>query len=140
MSALFKLHLLMHPGIERCWQFDNSRRPGRCIALMFFLRISAIIRVVAFSVVLVFAGDIIIDSIADTREGHCVSQTSQSDSSHEKMPCSHCSCAVHSGAVVMADFTVSVSSSLDLATLLPTRTPPSPSRLAASIDHPPQLA
>jgi hypothetical protein len=107
---------------------------------MSFLRIPAIIRVVAFSAVLVFAGDIITDSIADAREGHCVSQSSQSDSNHEKTPCSHCSCAVHSGAVVMADFMVRVSSSLDSATLLPTIGQPAPSRLAASIDHPPQLA
>jgi hypothetical protein len=107
---------------------------------MSLFRVSCLKKLAAFFAVLVFAGDIITDSIADMGEGHCVSQTSQSDSNHEKTPCSHCSCAVHSGAVVMADFTVRVSNSLDSATLLPTIGQPAPSRLAASIDHPPQLA
>lgn len=130
----------MHAGIERCWRFDNSQRPGRCIALMFFLRISAIIRMVAFSAVLIFAGDIIADSIADARGDHCVSQTSQSDPDHEKAPCSHCSCAVHIGAVVVADFAVRLTTDLQPGIFFLMSDDSAPSRLAESIDHPPQLA
>jgi hypothetical protein len=120
--------------------FDKSARSHRYCVPMSFFRVSCLKKLAAFFAVLVFAGDIITDSIADTREGHCVSQTSQSDSNHEKTPCPHCSCAVHSGAVVIADFTVRAGSSLDLAAFLPTTDQPAPSRLAASIDHPPQLA
>jgi hypothetical protein len=107
---------------------------------MSFFRVAYSARLAAFLAVLVFAGDIITDSIADTSEGHCVSQTSQSDSSHEKAPCPHCSCAVHMGAVVVADYAVQLTSGIEPATLLRISDESTPPRLAVSIDHPPQLA
>jgi hypothetical protein len=86
----------------------------------------------------VFTGDLGADAVADLRGDHCVSESSQPAPSHEKAPCSHCSCAVHTGAVVISDalrFVADVqSSSLFLETNVP-----APSRLASTIDHPPQL-
>jgi hypothetical protein len=106
---------------------------------MSFLRIPAIMRIVAFSAVLILAGDIIADSIADTREGHCVSETSQSDPHHEKAPCSHCSCAVHIGAVVVADPAMRLTVDLQSGIFVLTSDDAAPPPLAESIDHPPQL-
>ena len=100
--------------------FDKTAGSHSYCVPMSFFRVSCLKKLAALFAMLVFSGDIITDAMADMRGDHCISQTSQSDSSHEKTPCSHCSCAVHSGSVVMADFTVRVSSSLDLATLLPT--------------------
>jgi hypothetical protein len=119
--------------------FDNSRHPGRCIALMSFLRIPAIIRVVALSAVLILAGDIIADSISDARGGHCFSQTLPSHPDHQKAPCSHCSCAVHNGAVALTDFTVRLNTDLQSAAVLPLGNDVAPPPLVSSIDHPPQL-
>ena len=73
------------------------------------LRVSSIIRAAALVVLLNFGGDIAADSIADARGHHCVSQTSHSDSQHEKTPCSHCTCAIHVGAVVITNSAVRVS-------------------------------
>jgi len=107
---------------------------------MYFLRVSWVIRAAVFVALLNFAGDIIADSIADARGDHCVSQTSQSDSHHAKVPCSHCSCAVHNGAVALADFTVRLNTNLQSALGLPLGNDVAPIPLASSIDHPPQLA
>jgi len=107
---------------------------------MFFLRIIEIVRVVAFSAVLIFAGDIVADSIADACGDHCVSQSSQSDSHQEKTPCSHCSCAIHNGAVVASTGTAHVMGGFEASAFLVTSDASAPTRLPASIDHPPQLA
>jgi hypothetical protein len=88
----------------------------------------------------VFGGDIVADSIADACGHHCVSETSQSDTHHEKTPCSHCSCAVHNGAVVASSCAVHVSCGLEESVYLLTSDSSAPSRLPAAIDHPPQLA
>jgi hypothetical protein len=63
----------------------------------------------------VLGGDIVADSIADACGHHCVSETSRSDTDHEKTPCSHCSCAVHNGAVVASTCVVGVSCALGVS-------------------------
>jgi hypothetical protein len=88
----------------------------------------------------VLGGDIVADSIADACGHHCVSETSRSDTDHEKTPCSHCSCAVHNGAVVASTCVVGVSCALGESVYLPTSGASIPCRLPAAIDHPPQLA
>lgn len=99
-------------------------------------------RLLAFAGIVVFcafAGDIIADSIADTREGHCISETSRSDSQHEKAPCSHCSCAIHVGTVIVADSSVRLIRAMQPGILLCAGDDSMPPPQAASIDHPPQL-
>jgi hypothetical protein len=107
---------------------------------MQFFGISSLIRAVAFVALLNFAGDIVADSIADARGDHCVAQTSHSDSQHEKTPCSHCSCAIHVGAVVITNWTMRVGRDLQESVLVLIVDESAPSALPAAIDHPPQLA
>jgi hypothetical protein len=107
---------------------------------MYFLRISSVIRAAAFVGLLNFAGDIVADSIADARGNHCVSETSHSSSQHEKTPCSHCSCAVHVGAVVITNSAVRVTRDLQGSVFILTGDESAPPPLPAAIDHPPQLA
>jgi hypothetical protein len=106
---------------------------------MFRFRIAWAWRLAAFFAVLCFAGDIVADSIADARGNHCVSQTSHSDSQHEKTPCSHCSCAVHVGAVVITNSAVHVSRDFQQSVFTLTGDESAPPGLPAAIDHPPQL-
>jgi hypothetical protein len=98
------------------------------------------LRVLALFAMLLFVGDIGADAIADLSEGHCVGETSQSSPCQDKTPCSHCSCATHAGAVVIADFAMDLSRDLQDANLLPGDDEAIPPPLAASIDHPPQLS
>jgi hypothetical protein len=87
-----------------------------------------------------FASDIIADSIADLRGDHCISQSSQSDSQHEKAPCAHCSCAVHNGTVITSTLTVDIVGAFAASVFYPTSEQSAPDGLPAAIDHPPQLA
>jgi hypothetical protein len=87
-----------------------------------------------------FAGDVVADSIADLRGDHCVCQSSQSDSHHEKTPCSHCSCAVHNGTVITSTLTVDIVGAFRGSILFSIGEQFAPSGLPAAIDHPPQLA
>ncbi|MEO6873029.1 MAG: hypothetical protein ABI233_12540 [Chthoniobacterales bacterium] len=98
------------------------------------------LRILAALALVLFAGDISADSIADLIDAHCVEQTSQSAPDHEKSPCSHCSCATHTGAVVVADFALRVGVEVTPTARLLGDENPDPTRLAGSIDHPPQLA
>ncbi len=100
-------------------------------------RLLALAGVVVFCA---FAGDIVADSIADLRGDHCVSQTSQSDSDHEKAPCSHCSCAVHNGTVITSTVTVHINGAFQASVFFPAGEQSAPTRLPSAIDHPPQLA
>jgi hypothetical protein len=102
--------------------------------------LSSIIRAAAFVALLNFAGDIVADSIADARGDHCVSETSHSDSQHEKTPCSHCSCAIHVGAVVITNSTMRVGRGLPAAVFVFIADESAPRAVPAAIDHPPQLA
>jgi hypothetical protein len=87
-----------------------------------------------------FTGDVVADSLADLRGDHCVCQSSQSDSHHEKTPCSHCSCAVHNGAVIASTATVQLNGVFEAFVFFPASEQSAPGRLPAAIDHPPQLA
>ena len=103
-------------------------------------RNNAFLRVLALFAVLLFIGEIAVDAGADVSQGHCEAPTSQSVPDHEKSPCSHCVCATHSGAVVVADLAPKLWSDLQPANFLPSPDDATPPRLATSIDHPPQLA
>lgn len=87
-----------------------------------------------------FTGDIVADSLADLRGGHCISESSDSGSHQEKAPCSHCSCAVHMGAVVVSGSVVNISGCLEPSIFFLTIERSVPPSLPATIDHPPQLA
>lgn len=99
-----------------------------------------LLRVLALLALLLFAGDLVADAVSDMSQEHCDLQTSQSAPCHDKAPCSHCACAAHTGAVVIGDFAMNLSSDLPSAMLLPGADEATPPPLAASIDHPPQLA
>jgi len=107
---------------------------------MYFLRVSSVIRAAAFVALLNFAGDIVADSVADAQGNHCVSQNSHSDSQHEKTPCSHCSCAVHNGTVIVSTATLDISDAFGVFTFFAATEQSPPSGVPAAIDHPPQLA
>lgn len=87
-----------------------------------------------------FTGDIIADSIADLRGDHCVSQSSQPDSQHDKSPCAHCSCAVHNGTVIASTVGVDISGAFGTFVFFSTSEQSARDGLPAGIDHPPQLA
>ena len=87
-----------------------------------------------------FGGDIVADTMADLRGDHCLSESSQSDSHHEKSPCSHCSCAVHNGSVLAGSAAEGLTGDLRLAGFALTTDQFSPPGIPADIDHPPQLS
>jgi hypothetical protein len=91
-------------------------------------------------VLFAFAGDIVADSLADACADHCVSQSSQSDSNHEKSPCSHCSCAVHNGWAVAFSDAVNVADGSSASLFTVNGDESAPVGVPAAIDHPPQLA
>lgn len=98
------------------------------------------LRVLALLAMLLFSGDVIGDLVVDMTQGHCASETSQSLPNHDKAPCSHCLCATHAGAIAVADFSMQIASDLQPWAFLKGADEATPARLAASIDHPPQLA
>jgi hypothetical protein len=98
------------------------------------------LRLLAAFALLAFAGDIVADSMADLRGDHCVSQGSQSEPQHEKAPCSHCSCAVHNGTVIISTVFVVILASFQATVFFPAGEQSAPTGLPAAIDHPPQLA
>lgn len=106
---------------------------------MKFFRVPRLIFLTGLLSLFVFTGDMAMDAVGDARGEHCMAQGSQSDSHHEKTPCSHCSCAVHNGAVVVSNSTVNVCSGFEFSAYFPTIDQSAPPALPASIDHPPQL-
>src|SRR5689334_13041077 len=98
-----------------------------------------LVRVFAAFALLAFAGDLIADSLADVHGDHCVSESSQSDS-HEKGPCSHCSCAVHNGSAITSSGVVTVVDRFDASLCVLPADQSIPAGVRAAIDHPPQLA
>jgi len=106
---------------------------------MRFTRTSRMFALTALFAVCAFAGDIVADSVADLRGDHCVSQSSQPDSQHEKAPCGHCSCAVHNGTVITSAVAIDVVGALAVSVFLPIGDQSAPDGLPATIDHPPQL-
>jgi hypothetical protein len=104
------------------------------------LRTSRLFALTGLIALCAFASDIVADSIADLRGDHCVCQSSQSDSHDEKMPSSHCSCAVHNGTVIASTLAVDVIGAFLASAFLPASEQSAPDGLPAAIDHPPQLA
>ncbi len=107
---------------------------------MTFARTSRFYVLTGLLALFTFGGDIVADSLADARGDHCVSQSSQSDSDHEKSPCSHCSCAVHNGSVVASIASVNVTGTSRVSFFVANYDQSAPVGLPAAIDHPPQLA
>ena len=107
---------------------------------MSLLQISRLRLLAGLVVLFAFGGDIVADSIVDSRGEHCVAQTCPSDSHHEKTPCSHCSCAVHNGSVIAANNGVHVSADVQPSVFILIRDEPARVGPPAAIDHPPQLA
>ena len=107
---------------------------------MRFVHREPLLRLLAAFAMLLFVGDLLADSVADLAGGHCDLQASQSTSDHETAPCSHCSCATHIGAVIIADFAMRLGTDIQSRERLRGVDQARPSRLAGSIDHPPQLA
>lgn len=99
-----------------------------------------LLRLLAALALILFAGDLSADLAADLMGAHCASQSSESAPDQEKSPCSHCSCAVHTDAVVIADFVMRIGADVAPRARLRGDEESSPTRLAGSIDHPPQLA
>lgn len=97
------------------------------------------LRVIALLAMLLFAGDLMAESVVELCETRCAAESSQTAPSHEKAPC-HCTCAGHIGAVIATDFAMQLGGDLQPASSLPSADETTPPRLAASIDHPPQLA
>jgi hypothetical protein len=98
------------------------------------------LRIFAAFALFAFAGDIVADSLVDAREGHCVAHACPSDSHSEKTPCSHCSCAVHNGTVIVANNNVPVNDDFGAFTFVRAGDASAPISMPAAIDHPPQLA
>jgi hypothetical protein len=88
----------------------------------------------------VFAGDIAADSIADLCGNHCVSESSGSDSDHEKTPCSHCSCAVHNGSMIASSPAVQFFGGFESSEFISASDQSALAGLPVPIDHPPQIA
>ena len=107
---------------------------------MCFRGTSRLLAITGLFALCAFAGDIIADSIADLRGDHCVSESSQPDSQHEKSPCAHCSCAVHNGTVITSTVAVDISGAFGASVFFSTNEQSAPDGLPAAIDHPPQLA
>ena len=103
------------------------------------VRISRLLTLTAFVTAFAFTADIVVDSIADLQGDHCVSQSSESDSHHEKTPCSHCSCAVHNGSAVTFSDSVNVADASGASLFAVSREESTPVGVPAAIDHPPQL-
>jgi len=101
---------------------------------------SRLFALTGFVALVAFTGDIIADSIADLRGDHCVSQSSQGDSQHEKSPCAHCSCAVHNGTVIASTVVVDISGAFGAPIFFSVSEQSARDGLPAAIDHPPQLA
>ena len=87
-----------------------------------------------------FSGDLVVDCMADAYGVHCACDSTDSDSQHEKEPCSHCSCAVHMGAAVASASVINVSGCFGPSVFFLAIEQSALAGLPAAIDHPPQLA
>jgi hypothetical protein len=97
------------------------------------------LRVLAALALLLFVGDLLADSVETLCEMRCAAESSQSAPDHDKGPC-QCVCAAHIGAVIASDFAISLGSDTGPTSFLSGEDEGTPLRLAASIDHPPQLS
>ena len=96
-------------------------------------------RVLALLALLLFAGDVMADSVGELCQTPCPAEMSESGSCPDKAPC-HCACAGHIGAVIAVDFAMQFDGEFRPAGFLDARDDARPPRLAAPIDHPPQLS
>ena len=96
-------------------------------------------RLLAFLALLLFAGDMMADSVGELCTTPCAAEDSESAPCPEKGPC-HCACAGHVGAVIAVDFAMPFESELHPTIFLSGEDQGRPPRLAVSIDHPPQLS
>jgi hypothetical protein len=103
------------------------------------LRRTGLLRILASFAMVLFVSDLLADSVAEVCEMRCASETSQSAPDHEKTPC-QCICAAHIGAVIVTDFAVPLGTDVHPTSFLPGKDEGRPPRLAAAIDHPPQLS
>ena len=87
-----------------------------------------------------FTGDLVTDSISEACCEQHSSQTSPADRSHEKAPCSSCSCAVHNGSAIASTNAVHVVGAQYGSHFLFAIDPSAPEAIPPAIDHPPQLA
>lgn len=131
---------MIRPARRRGAPVDYQRPSLIRFPRMKLVRGKILLRLLAALALLTFAGDLAADAYADFRGGHCDAQSSQPSPAHEKSPCSHCSCATHTGAVVLPDFAMKIAEANELTVLLPTDHGTRPIRRSAAIDHPPQLA
>jgi hypothetical protein len=97
------------------------------------------LRVLALLALVLFVGDLLADSVAEVCQIRCAAETSQTGSDHEKAPC-QCICAAHIGAVIVSDFAMRLRNDMRPTSFLQSKDDGRPPRLAASIDHPPQLS
>src|SRR5262249_15372646 len=102
--------------------------------------LSWFIRLTALFALVLFAGDIVADEVSDLCGDHCISQTSETGSHSGAGECGHCSCATHSGTVVVADSSIPLTGAPEARTLFGLRATTRVPKLAVTIDHPPQLA
>src|SRR4029453_14802377 len=107
---------------------------------MSLLRTSRLRLLAGLVVLFVFGREIVADSMVDACGEHCPSQTCPADSHHEKVPCSHCSCAVHNGSVIAANNGVHVGADVQPSVFILMRDESAQVGPPAAIDHPPQLA
>ena len=96
-------------------------------------------RVLALVALLLFAGDVMADSVGELCQTPCPAEMSESGSCPDKAPC-HCACAGHIGAVIAVDFAMQLDGDFRPAGFLDARDESRPRRLAAAIDHPPELS
>src|SRR4029077_18022102 len=107
---------------------------------MSLLRTSRLRLLAGLVVLFALGGDIVADSILDPCGEHCAAQTCPADSHHEKTCCSHCSCAVHNGSVIVANNGVHVSADVQPSVFILISDESVQVGAPAAIDHPPQLA
>jgi hypothetical protein len=100
---------------------------------------SGSLRVIAFLALLLFAGDVMADSVGELCQTPCPAEMSESGSCPDKAPC-HCACAGHVGAVIVTDFAMPLESDTHPTSFLSSDDEGRPPRLVVSIDHPPQLS
>lgn len=103
------------------------------------LQRAGFLRVLSFLAVALFVGDLLADSVAEVCEMRCAAESSQSAPDNHEGAC-QCICATHIGAVIASDFAISLGFDVHLSGDLPGEIEGRPPRLAASIDHPPQLS
>lgn len=103
---------------------------------MIFRRTSRYYLLTGLLTLLAFTGDIVADAVAELRCDHCVSACSH----NEKVPCSHCSCAVHNGSVVASDNSVHIFRPSALSFFIGTEDQSAATGVPVAIDHPPELA